>query len=159
MAISRERMVVEIRDWCQNVGEYNTYNFYIWHFALCVIVSKIERCRRSDPPYEIAINPWWCGGRGLPSLIALFAMYVLEIMSTNCDKCSHHMIISCTMIVRGASFGACSLDSYMYLLATMALVFNILCLPFFIGMCPCAHIHHNSIGGNGNRESVFVHMC
>ena len=26
------RMVVEIRDWCQNVGEYNTYNFCIWHF-------------------------------------------------------------------------------------------------------------------------------
>ena len=42
MAISRERMVVEIRDWCQNVGEYNTY------------------------------NTWWRGGRGLPSLIALF---------------------------------------------------------------------------------------
>ena len=58
-------MVVEIRDWCQNVGEYNTYNFCIWHFGLCVIVSKIDRCRSSDPPYEIAINPWW------PSLIAL----------------------------------------------------------------------------------------
>ena len=55
LAISRERMVVEIRDWCQNVGEYNTYNF--WHFGLCVIVSKIDRCRSSDPPYEIAINP------------------------------------------------------------------------------------------------------
>ena len=52
-----ERMVVEIRDWCQNVGEYNTYNFCIWHFGLCVIVSKIDRCRSSDPPYEIAINP------------------------------------------------------------------------------------------------------
>ena len=65
-------MVVEIRDWCQNVGEYNTYNFCIWHFGLCVIVSKIERCRSSDPPYEIAINPWWRGGRGLPSLIALW---------------------------------------------------------------------------------------
>ena len=64
-------MVVEIRDWCQNVGEYNTYNFCIWHFGLCVIVSKIERCRSSDPPYEIAINPWWRGGRGLLSLIAL----------------------------------------------------------------------------------------
>ena len=50
-------MVVEIRDWCQNVGEYNTYNFWIWHFGLCVIVSKIDRCRSSDPPYEIAINP------------------------------------------------------------------------------------------------------
>ena len=72
LAISRERMVVEIRDWCQNVGEYNTYNFCIWHFGLCVIVSKIDRCRSSDPPYEIAINPWWRGGRGLPSLIALF---------------------------------------------------------------------------------------
>ena len=55
--VSRERMVVEIRDWCQNVGEYNTYNFCIWHFGLCVIVSKIDRCRSSDPPYEIAINP------------------------------------------------------------------------------------------------------
>ena len=66
-------MVVEIRDWCQNVGEYNTYNFCIWHFGLCVIVSKIDRCRSSDPPYEIAINPWWRGGRGLPSLIALFS--------------------------------------------------------------------------------------
>ena len=43
-----------------------------WHFGLCVIVSKIARCRSSDPPYEIAINPWWRGGRGLPSLIALF---------------------------------------------------------------------------------------
>ena len=64
-------MVVEIRDWCQNVGEYNTYNLCIWHFGLCVIVSKIDRCRSSDPPYEIAINPWWRGGRGLPSLIAL----------------------------------------------------------------------------------------
>ena len=64
-------MVVEIRDWCQNVEEYNTYNFCIWHFGLCVIVSKIDRCRSSDPPYEIAINPWWRGGRGLPSLIAL----------------------------------------------------------------------------------------
>ena len=64
-------MVVEIRDWCQNVGEYNTYNFCIWHFGLCVIVSKIDRCQSSDPPYEIAINPWWRGGRGLPSLIAL----------------------------------------------------------------------------------------
>ena len=42
---------------CQNVGEYNTYNFCIWHFGLCVIVSKIDRCRSSDPPYEIAINP------------------------------------------------------------------------------------------------------
>ena len=63
---------LEIRDWCQNVGEYNTYNFCIWHFGLCVIVSKIDRCRSSDPPYEIAINPWWRGGRGLPSLIALF---------------------------------------------------------------------------------------
>ena len=72
--ISRERMVVEIRDWCQNVGEYNTYNFCIWHFGLCVIVSKIDRCRSSDPPYEIAINPWWRGGRGLPSLIALLIM-------------------------------------------------------------------------------------
>ena len=50
-------MVVVIRDWCQNVGEYNTYNFCIWHFGLCVIVSKIDRCRSSDPPYEIAINP------------------------------------------------------------------------------------------------------
>ena len=50
-------MVVEIRDWCQNVGEYNTYNFCIWHFGLCVILSKIDRCRSSDPPYEIAINP------------------------------------------------------------------------------------------------------
>ena len=67
-------MVVEIRDWCQNVGEYNTYNFCIWHFGLCIIVSKIERCRSSDPPYEIAINPWWRGGRGLPSLIALFTI-------------------------------------------------------------------------------------
>ena len=67
-------MVVEIRDWCQNVGEYNTYNFCIWHFGLCVIVSKIERCRSSDPPYEIAINPWWRGGRGLPSLIALLTI-------------------------------------------------------------------------------------
>ena len=57
LAISRERMVVEIRDWCQNVGEYNTYNFCIWHFGLCVIVSKIDQCRSSDPPYEIAINP------------------------------------------------------------------------------------------------------
>ena len=74
LAISRERMVVEIRDWCQNVGEYNTYNFCIWHFGLCVIVSKIDRCRSSDPPYEIAINPWWRGGRGLPSLIALLKM-------------------------------------------------------------------------------------
>ena len=43
-------MVVEIRDWCQNVGKYNTYNFCIWHFGLCVIVSKIDRCRSSDPP-------------------------------------------------------------------------------------------------------------
>ena len=68
-------MVLEIRDWCQNVGEYNTYNFCIWHFGLCVIVSKIDRCRSSDPPYEIAINPWWRGGRGLPSLIALLYMY------------------------------------------------------------------------------------
>ena len=67
-------MVVEIRDWCQNVGEYNTYNFCIWHFGLCIIVSKIERCRSSDPPYEIAINPWWRGGRGLPSLIALLLL-------------------------------------------------------------------------------------
>ena len=92
-------MVVEIRDWCQNVGEYNTYNFCIWHFGLCVIVSKIDRCRSSDPPYEIAINPifrsyhvsdvishfstdhdeiwythWWRGGRGLPSLIALLQL-------------------------------------------------------------------------------------
>ena len=50
-------MVVEIRDWCQNVGEYNTYNLCICHFGLCVIVSKIDRCRSSDPPYEIAINP------------------------------------------------------------------------------------------------------
>ena len=56
----------------RKVGEYNTYNFCIWHFGLCVIVSKIDRCRSSDPPYEIAINPWWRGGRGLPSLIALF---------------------------------------------------------------------------------------
>ena len=107
LAISRERMVVEIRDWCQNVGEYNTYNFCIWHFGLCVIVSKIDRCRSSDPPYEIAINPifrsyrvsdviiqsflnrsrwnlvhtmsqptWWRGGRGLPSLIALFNVVI-----------------------------------------------------------------------------------
>ena len=73
-------MVVEIRDWCQNVGEYNTYNFCIWHFGLCVIVSKIDRCRSSDPPYEIAINPWWRGGRGLPSLIALF------IYGSECEK-------------------------------------------------------------------------
>ena len=50
-------MVVEIRDWCQNVGKYNTYNFCIWHFGLYAIVSKIDRCRSSDPPYEIAINP------------------------------------------------------------------------------------------------------
>ena len=71
-------MVVEIRDWCQNVGEYNTYNFCIWHFGLCVIVSKIERCRSSDPPYEIAINPWWRGGRGLPSLIALLILECQE---------------------------------------------------------------------------------
>ena len=69
-------MVVEIRDWCQNVGEYNTYNFCIWHFGLCLIVSKIDRCRSSDPPYEIAINPWWRGGRGLPSLIALLFMWL-----------------------------------------------------------------------------------
>ena len=61
-------------EWSGNVGEYNTYNFCIWHFGLCVIVSKIDRCRSSDPPYEIAINPWWRGGRGLPSLIALFIM-------------------------------------------------------------------------------------
>ena len=74
-------MVVEIRDWCQNVGEYNTYNFCIWHFGLCVIVSKIDRCRSSDPPYEIAINPWWRGGRGLPSLIALFYMHTMFILS------------------------------------------------------------------------------
>ena len=73
-------MVVEIRDWCQNVGEYNTYNFCIWHFGLCVIVSKIDRCRSSDPPYEIAINPWWRGGRGLPSLIALFVIVSLEYL-------------------------------------------------------------------------------
>ena len=72
-------MVVEIRDWCQNVGEYNTYNFCIWHFGLCVIVSKIERCRSSDPPYEIAINPWWRGGRGLPSLIALFIWHSIAV--------------------------------------------------------------------------------
>ena len=71
-------MVVEIRDWCQNVGEYNTYNFCIWHFGLCVIVSKIDRCRSSDPPYEIAINPWWRGGRGLPSLIALLGLYIIS---------------------------------------------------------------------------------
>ena len=83
--MSRERMVVEIRDWCQNVGEYNTYNFCIWHFGLCVIVSKIDRCRSSDPPYQIAINPWWRGGRGLPSLIALFIgcnSYVMRICTT-----------------------------------------------------------------------------
>ena len=42
-------MVVEIRDWCQNVREYNTY------------------------------NTWWRGGRGLPSLIALFIMYIRHI--------------------------------------------------------------------------------
>ena len=75
-------MVVEIRDWCQNVGEYNTYNCCIWHFGLCVIVSKIDRCRSSDPPYEIAINPWWRGGRGLPSLIALL---LSDIMSQPYD--------------------------------------------------------------------------
>ena len=61
LAISRERT--------------NTYNFCIWHFGLCVIVSKIDRCRSSDPPYKIAINPWWRGGRGLPSLIALLLLY------------------------------------------------------------------------------------
>ena len=60
--VGRERMVAEIRDWCQNVGEYNTYNFCIWHFGLCVIVSKIDRCRSSDPPYEIAINPGGAAG-------------------------------------------------------------------------------------------------
>ena len=76
-------MVVEIRDWCQNVGEYNTYNCCIWHFGLCVIVSKIERCRSSDPPYEIAINPWWRGGRGLPSLIALFIMLSYDLTWEN----------------------------------------------------------------------------
>ena len=77
-------MVVEIRDWCQNVGEYNTYNCCIWHFGLCVTVSKIERCRSSDPPYEIAINPWWRGGRGLPSLIALFSLYPMPF-----GNCTH----------------------------------------------------------------------
>ena len=46
-------MVVEIRDWCQNVGEYNTYNFCIWHFGLCVIISKIDRCRSSDLPTHL----------------------------------------------------------------------------------------------------------
>ena len=76
-------MVVEIRDWCQNVGEYHTYNFCIWHFGLCVIVSKIDRCRSSDPPYEIAINPWWRGGRGLPSLIALLCLLSKPIIRLN----------------------------------------------------------------------------
>ena len=78
-------MVVEIRDWCQNVGEYNTYNCCIWHFGLCVIVSKIDRCRSSDPPYEIAINPWWRGGRGLPSLIALLK-YAFVMMCRTCVR-------------------------------------------------------------------------
>ena len=50
-----------------------------YSFGLCVIVSKIEQCRSSDPPYEIAINPWWRGGRGLPSLIALLQS-VLSIL-------------------------------------------------------------------------------
>ena len=76
-------MVVEIRDWCQNVGEYNTYNFCIWHFGLCVIVSKIDRCRSSDTPYEIAINPWWRGGRGLPSLIALLNNCINKPLNVN----------------------------------------------------------------------------
>ena len=76
--------IVEIRDWCQHVGEYNTYNFCIWHFGLCVIVSKIERCRSSDPPYEIAIHPWWRGGRGLPSLIALLLFYCCLLVTVVC---------------------------------------------------------------------------
>ena len=67
-------MVVEIRDWCQNVGEYNTYNFCIWHFGLCVIVSKIDRCR--SPRLTMSQPTWCCGGRGLPSLIALFFLYM-----------------------------------------------------------------------------------
>ena len=80
-------MVVEIRDWCQNVEEYNTYNFCIWHFGLCVIVSKIDRCRSSDPPYEIAINPWWRGGRGLPSLIALlFNVFINDLLNELCQS-------------------------------------------------------------------------
>ena len=70
----------KISKWCQNVGEYNTYNCCIWHFGLCVIVSKIDRCRSSDPPYEIAINPWWRGGRGLPSLIALLICGMLLVV-------------------------------------------------------------------------------
>ena len=55
------------------LGIHITYGYTVTdkYFGLCVIVSKIERCRSSDPPYEIAINPWWRGGRGLPSLIAL----------------------------------------------------------------------------------------
>ena len=84
-------MVVEIRDWCQNVGEYNTYNFCIWHFGLCVIVSKIDRCRSSDPPYEIVINPWWRGGRGLPSLIALFVLYLTTINNASLSHNSKHV--------------------------------------------------------------------
>ena len=101
MAISRERMVVEIRDWCQNVGEYNTYNFCIWHFGLCVIVSKIERCRSSDPPYEIAINPWWRGGRGLPSLIALLAAYYRSILM--CSILCQFFLRECTRHVANKS--------------------------------------------------------
>ena len=74
-----------------NVGEYNTYNFCIWHLGLCVIVSKIERCRSSDPPYEIAINPWWRGGRGLPSLIALLVM-LFQYLSCVFNMQSQHGI-------------------------------------------------------------------
>ena len=97
-------MIVEIRDWCQNVGEYNTYNFCIWRFGLCVIVSKIERCRSSDPPYEIAINPWWRGGRGLPSLIALLYWYHCFIFNVINSAMDDLYLISYTLRSKGAKW-------------------------------------------------------
>ena len=35
---------------------------------------------------------------------------------------------------------------------------HLLCLPFCISRCQYAHIYHNDTGGNGIRESVFMHL-
>ena len=42
LVISQRRIVIESRDWCQNVGVININNFCIWHFGLWPIVYKID---------------------------------------------------------------------------------------------------------------------
>ena len=120
LVISRRRIVVEIRDWCQNVGD-----LFIWHFGLWPIVSKIARGQSSDPRLKMR-------------RIAFFAVsvYIRLHISVICNPIVQH-------IIKYVGYAACKiLQSLRLLLFIMyqcpisnAYVYGWLCEYIYMHIC------------------------